>query len=282
MIGLFPIPLVGRSLTFEYTSVLGEPRIHRVTGPLGLEILYAYDEYANLVGVTRGTRVEQYEYSTEQVVDRHNLTAYVDPNLHRTEYVYFPDGALFPGEQGDEWAQGKHEFVKEVRRGGGSAGEERDGVFVRRDGFLVDGGAADDDDGHGRSEETEYVLNADGSPLTITEPGSVVTTMVWSSTDIVKLQERDANGRETDYEYDGNANLTNALQAHDRSAEATRAERPLRARKHSPAGHIVDSVLPSCRPNELPQVARPAAEPSACSRSRRRSRGGEPRARDHG
>jgi YD repeat-containing protein len=154
----------GRSLYFEYTSVLGEPRINLVTGPLGLEIQYEYDAYANLVGMTRGTRVESYEYSTEQVVDRHNLTAYVDPNGNRTEYVYFPDGVLFPGEQGDEWAQGKHEFVKEVHEGAG-APEESVTAFVYDATDFSTTGELRTTVTDGRSEETEYVLNADGSPL---------------------------------------------------------------------------------------------------------------------
>ncbi len=59
-----------------------------------------------------------------------------------------------------------------------------------------------------RGNQTLYKLNPTGSPVRIEEPLGVVTEMEWSPTDIFKTKETDANGRVTDFEYDGNGNLT--------------------------------------------------------------------------
>jgi len=65
----------GRSLFFTYKSVRGFPRVTKVTGPLGLLITYEYDQFANLVKVTRDERVEGYAYTVGHPLDRHNLVA---------------------------------------------------------------------------------------------------------------------------------------------------------------------------------------------------------------
>jgi RHS repeat-associated protein len=197
----------GRSLFFEYTDVLGEPRISKITGPLDLEILYEYDEFGNLVRATRGERVESYEYSVSDIEDRYNLTATVDPNGRRTEYVYFEDGDVFPGEGGEEGGQGKHEYVKEVREGVGTP-ELSITKFLYDVTDVSSTGRVRTVVTDGRNNPTEYFLNLQGSPVEIRESGNVVTTMVWSTTDIYKVQETNALGRVTDFEYDGNANLT--------------------------------------------------------------------------
>jgi YD repeat-containing protein len=59
----------------------------------------------------------------------------------------------------------------------------------------------------GRGNDTVYTLNLNGSPLRIQEPLGVVTEMEWSPSDIFKTRETDAEGRVTDFEYDGDANL---------------------------------------------------------------------------
>ena len=204
---IFAGDVVGRSLFFEYVDVLGEPRISKITGPLGLELLYAYDEWANLTRVARAERVEIYEYSISQDLDRHNLTATVDSNDRRTDYVYYEDGDLFLGETGAVETRGKFEWVKEVHEAVGHP-EEAVTAFLydvtdfsatqRLKTVVTDA----------RANDTEYLLNKDGSPVQITEPGNVVTVMEWASDDIMKLQETDALNRVTLFEYDANANLT--------------------------------------------------------------------------
>jgi YD repeat-containing protein len=206
---LFAGGVPGRSLVFEYTAteILGERRIRRITGPLGLEILYDYDEWANLIQVTRDVRVERYEYTVDQILDRHNLSAYVDPNGHRTEYVYFEDGDLFPGEVPDATLRGKYEFVKEVHEAMGLPEVAVTGFLYDATNYAVTGQlrtVVTD----ARANATEYLLNENGSPERITEPGGVVTEMTWAADDIYKTSETDANQRVTLFEYDSRANLT--------------------------------------------------------------------------
>ena len=53
-----------------------------------------------------------------------------------------------------------------------------------------------------------YLLNGNGSPLEIREPLGRRTEMRWATDDIFKTWERDALGRETEFEYDDRGNLT--------------------------------------------------------------------------
>ncbi|MGH9336002.1 MAG: hypothetical protein ACRD21_19880, partial [Vicinamibacteria bacterium] len=194
----------GRSLSFLYTTVRGEPRIQRVEGPLDLEIAYGYDEWGNLVKASRGERIESYAYSADNPLDRHNLVAYTDPNGNVTRYEYFRDGDTFPGETSDPLALGggKFEWVKRVHEPEGAVTELGYDFTEINDGFFKT--TVTD----GRGNATRYRLNLNGSPVRIEEPGGATTEMVWSLVDIFKLQETDARGRVTEFEYDGNANLT--------------------------------------------------------------------------
>ena len=88
----------GRSLSFQYERILGEPRLKQVDGPLGLIVTYDYDEHANLIKATRDERIEVYDYDVANLDDRHNLTYYTDPNGNRTRYVYYTEADTFPGE----------------------------------------------------------------------------------------------------------------------------------------------------------------------------------------
>ena len=193
----------GRVLTFDYENVRGVPRVRRITGPLGLEVTYEYDSFANLIKVTRDERVEEYEYSIGNVRDRHNLTAATDPNGNRTLYIHFEDDDVFPGESGEGlFVQDKFEWVKEVREPEGvttSFVYDRTRVVTDQE-FISRGTDA-------RGNVTTYTLNGNGSPLEINEPGDIITKMEWAVDDITKLKETDANGRVTRFEYDTNANL---------------------------------------------------------------------------
>jgi YD repeat-containing protein len=198
----------GRSLHFEYIDVLGFPRVERITGPLSLEILYEYDAFANLERVTRDERVETYEYSLDKD-DRHNLVAMTDANGNRTEYVYYGEGEVFPGEQTDELGQGRFEWVKEVREPEGTTTS-----FVYDLTDLIATGFFKTFVTDARGNVTEYQLNRNGSPELIVEPGPmgpIVTEMEWAVDDITKIEEIDANGRRTRFVYDDNANLTREI-----------------------------------------------------------------------
>ena len=211
----------GRSLYFSYTDepIRGERRIETVTGPMNLLIGYEYDAFANLVEVTRSIKVERYEYTVPALppgetsypldmianLDLHNMTAVIDANGNRTEYVYYTEDDEFPGE-GDYLSYGKFEWVKEVREAVGQP-ELATTSFVYDLTELASTGRFITRVTDPRMNATIYRLNANGSPLEIEEPGGVLTVMEWAADDIYKEKEIDAEGRETWFEYDANANL---------------------------------------------------------------------------
>ncbi len=200
----------GRSLGFQYNTVLGEPRVVRITGPMGLEIIYTYDALANLVSVTRAERIQGYEYSVTSTLDRHNLTAYVDPNQNRTEYEYYTEADAFPGETPDPLSVGKHEWVREVREAAGEPAQATTS-FIYDLTEITTTGRFITHVTDPRSNTTIYRLNQNGSPLEIEEPGGILITMEWSSHDIYKTREIDAENRSTRFEYDDRANLTKEI-----------------------------------------------------------------------
>ena len=192
----------GRSLLFEYARVRDEERLKRVTGPLGSEVTYEYDEFANLIRATRDERIEHYDYDVANLLDQHNLTAYTDPNGNTTRYRYYTESDEFPGEIAIDPSQGKYEWVKAV--------DEPEGVTTN---FVYDltritSGEFVTTVTDGRRNDTIYTLNLNGSPLKIEEPDGIITSMTWAADDIFKLSETDANGRTTLFEYDVRANLT--------------------------------------------------------------------------
>ena len=211
----------GRSLQFAYTAepIRGERRIETITGPMSLRIDYEYDEFANLVKVTRATKVERYEYTVPPLppgetsyplemvaeLDLHNLSAVIDANGNRTEYVYYTREDEFPGE-GDALSYGKFEWVKEFREAVGTEVEATTS-FVYDLTELASTGRFTTHVTDPRLKTTIYRLNANGSPLEIEEPGGILTVMEWASDDIYKTQETDAEGRVTVFGYDANANL---------------------------------------------------------------------------
>ena len=192
----------GRSLLLEYVRVRDEERLKRVTGPLGLEVTYEYDEFANLIRATRDERVEEYNYDVANTLDQHNLVTYKDPNGNSTRYRYYQESDEFPGELAADPSQGKYEWVKAV--------DEPEGVTTT---FVYDltritSGEFVTTVTDGRRNDTIYTLNLNGSPLKIEEPGGIITRMTWADADIYKESETDANGRTTLFEYDARANLT--------------------------------------------------------------------------
>ncbi len=199
----------------------GYPRIASAAIPeLRLEASYSYDTFGNLVRVTRrGLNLlgggpdaeateERYEYSTGDVRDRHQLTAAVDANGHRTEFVFFAAAEQFPGEaDGAVSVDDKEEHVRLVRElASQSAPIETRFAYDVREVLSAQHWKTQVTDARGNS--TLYVLNLNGSPVEIDEPLGKTTLMGWAANDITKEWERDANGRETQFGHDANGNLT--------------------------------------------------------------------------
>lgn len=201
----------------------GYPRITSVAIPeLRLEASYSYDDFGNLVRVTRsglnllgaGGRdaeptEDRYEYSTDATRDRHQLLAAVDANGHRTEYVFFSAQDLFPGEASEAASvdpEDKQEHVRIVREFPSPndpietsfAYDMQEVLSLHRWNTTVT---------DGRGSATLYVLNLNGSPLEIREPLGRTTSLRWATSDIHKEWEKDALGRETDFSYDAKGNL---------------------------------------------------------------------------
>ncbi|MGD8895882.1 MAG: transglutaminase domain-containing protein, partial [Acidobacteriota bacterium] len=235
-----------RALTLQYQTVFGFDRIVRAEIPsLALAVEYEYDERGNLTEVTRSgenlpgaegpatdPRVEQYLYLPPRPFDPtappeggtgadpydprrdHQLGTIIDANGSRREFVYFSesdpslpgevDGQL-PAHQGGLWFTSRWELVKEVVEYPAPAVAQRTALTYDGTDFASARWTTTVRDARGN--DTVYLLNGNGSPLEIHEPLGRLTEMRWAEDDIFKTWERDALGRETEFEYDGRGNL---------------------------------------------------------------------------
>jgi RHS repeat-associated protein len=215
-----------RSLHFTYVHVAGLDRVRTVSAMAGatdlrLDVTYDYDAATgSLLAATRTgdnvagqppaePRVERYEYSASDPRDRHQLTAVVDPNGNRTEYVYYTATDPFPGESPTAFVYGKQEFVRQVREfpAPGDLTQVLTTLFAydySQAGSAVYPTTVTDPRGYA----TVYRMNGDGSPTRIEEPLGKATTAVWAPADVLKLSETDPLGRLTEYGYDARGNLT--------------------------------------------------------------------------
>jgi RHS repeat-associated protein len=209
----------GRSLSFTYApfGTVPEPRIVRVDGPLGLQITYDYDSYGNLITATRDVRVEHYEYSTNQAVDRHNLQKVIDPNGNTTEYVYYASADSFPGESPEfQWGREillipqKFELVHRIKEGtGADLTTTTYGFDYSHAGKRV----TVVDDARGTKKTNTMNLRGHLTETIIATPqGDNVTKFRWAYEDGIDdvnlVKKTDANGRVTTYKYDANGNMS--------------------------------------------------------------------------
>ncbi|MBX2997110.1 MAG: Ig-like domain-containing protein [Caldilineaceae bacterium] len=235
----------GRTLEFHYARIYHRQRIVRATAKLvpdgsidaaelNIEVVYAYDEYGNLISATRKSpyagfgyndaRVEQYAYSVEDgdnpneaAPDRHNLIRYTDPAGSVVEYVYHGENDAIPGwtdqpSREQEFIVEKYEYIKEILK--------PEGVVVT---FRYDlsNGQRQVEDPRDEIGATIYTLDSYGAAIRIQEPmdGSSykVTETVWCTADISApecngrrsaqpVKMIDALGRTHIYQYDAQGN----------------------------------------------------------------------------
>jgi RHS repeat-associated protein len=221
-----------RELDISYESKGGFDRVKTIdSGPMNLHLSYSYDDWGNLKTATRkaanlpdgaptqGDRVYGYEYTDSQALDRHNMTAAIDPNGSRTEYVYYPADAHFNEPQ--LTSIDHTQYVKEIHEIVDGSAHPPD---VAPTGFSYDLSAFTFATGFtspwvhttvtdARGHDTKYALNIHGSPLTIVAaagtPNERTTTFEWDTNEKVKSSETDALHRRTEFKHeDHRGNLT--------------------------------------------------------------------------
>jgi RHS repeat-associated protein len=228
----------GRSLVFEYQTIAQEKRIIRIKGwngntggnLLGLEMVYDYDEFGNLIRASRKSpdpqkdlndeRVEIYTYTDTELRDRHNLSSYTDPNGNTIQYVYHTSGDTIPGA--DAFGLSNSEIIKAV--------QEPENATTR---FTYNFSSHRRSVSDPRSEDpqdplppppTVYTLNDYGSTIRVDAPLGRTTVMEWCTDalhpscpdingnpgrDVLMVKKIDAEGQTHLYEYaDGLGNLT--------------------------------------------------------------------------
>jgi RHS repeat-associated protein len=214
----------GRSLSFTYQT-LGQPpekHITRVDGPIGLVLEYTYDEAGNLKSATRGSRIERYHYTVNDVRDRHNLVRVEGPNHETlgptydvTTYQYFASTETVPGETtsydfGDPKViliGSKEDMVKTVTEGAGSsdAAQTRFAYDFRQ--FDTQWITTTTD---GRNIDTVWTIHPRGAVLS-KQTDNITETTRWAFqegiNDVLVTEKKDANGRVTRFDYDGRGNL---------------------------------------------------------------------------
>ncbi|MBI5756419.1 MAG: Ig-like domain-containing protein, partial [Nitrospirae bacterium] len=222
----------GRGLKFYYASSTTTPtgtihfgsipenRLIKVevvdpSGPLGLVIDYDYDRYGNLISVTREDMVEQYDYTTGDARDRHNLKTITDPVSNVTEYVYYANQDIFPGEDSTKlYLPLKYELVKQLIKGAGTPDASIAGFTYDYSNHQTEVVTTIEDPKTGR---TTHHLSPLGNVKKVVDAMDYTTETCWAYEicwsgdsviqDVYVKSEKEPNGRETRFFYDGNANL---------------------------------------------------------------------------
>ena len=209
-----------RSLDVRYRRVYRHDRVASIESSLGHRVEYDYDDYGNLTSVKRsGQNVdggpdaapasESYEYTTENLVDRHQMKAAVGPNEDRTEYAYHGAGDTVAGEVNALLVAGrKDELAKRVTEFANEGPAPLPETKFAYDFTQAPSGTFTTAVTDSRNNPTTYELNGAGSPTRILEPMGKETVITWVPLDILKETETDAEGRITRYGYDNRGNLT--------------------------------------------------------------------------
>ena len=195
---------MGRSLSFTYEtrafSGLGAPGtvMTKVTGPAGLSLSFAYDEFGNLVSSQKASgATETYSYTTGDPARlfRNNMASYANAGGQVTSYGY--TSSLISYNIDTNTFSGPDAKVTSLTAADG--GNTRFAYTPSGDGWqtVIDGPGS----------SATYVLNKYGSPLSITD-GAGNTTMTWADDDVVMTSKTDPNGNTAAYSYDSAGNQT--------------------------------------------------------------------------
>ncbi len=207
----------GRSLSFQYEQNEDAQayRLSRVSSReanIELNFEYSGTEYndseegpkaASLIKFSRDNFVEQYGYALNSGDNLANLTSTTDAVGNVTQYRYMTAAAV-PNALLD-FAKGtrKTDVVASVEYPGETGVSQIEYLFATGNQRQVT-------DLNGNT--TLYTLNEFGNPNIIDEPNDKRTQMVWTidrgDDDVLIAEQRDALGRVTTYEYDGQGNVT--------------------------------------------------------------------------
>lgn len=211
--GLGPV----RTLVFRHAERGGRPRIvsARAWG-LGLGVDFRHDDAGNLLDATRtdreaGLAIDRYRYSTSSPRDPHRLLASTPSGEGTTRYAYAEAAVAGVADAG--------EAVTSVSPPGApSTSFVYDGSRAAQGFFRIDARTGD-------GAPTRYLLNRDGNPLEIDEPGTprrTVTKTAFDPLHVVKTVQEQGNGRRLEYAYDASGNLTLELEKAAKSAPPRR------------------------------------------------------------
>ena len=193
----------GRALNFKYAEQTVElPGVQgkefflaQVSGPGGLELNIAHDQFGNVSSVERNGRKETFRYNTtdKNYRARALMVGSTDPNGNATGYSYNQGDISF--SNGTVKIVLPNSMVTRITTPTGSVGFEFDTNTFRKTTVTDENGNA-----------TQYELNEYGNPLTIKDP-AVTTSMSWASDDVNMLSKTDARGVTTDFTWDKHGNL---------------------------------------------------------------------------
>lgn len=206
---------VGRKCDFSYDTLSGpvtgdRTRMTGMTCSDAVELLFSYHPNGYLKSVTRGTRVETYDYAQENGIPggEYNLVKATDANNNSFSYEYHTTTSL----PLISWNTTKtvkplkaQDVVKSVTYPGS-------GTTPVQANFTYDVTTSNKRTVTDlRGNDTVYTLNYFGNPLKIEEPLGKTTLMTWSidesKPDNVMTSKTDPQLNSTSYEYDPQGNI---------------------------------------------------------------------------
>lgn len=202
----------GRTITFDYQSkrFLSQPNVEEVLAKVsfnGVSVSFSYDDYGNLIEASRsGGRVEKYTYATDtgNPVSRYKLTSYTDANGQVYSYSYQEQPQNY-------FVDATNTAFVTIPFANVLSIEEPE---VGTTNFSYNSANRQTTVTNPRGFSTQYTCNELGSVINTQKPiGS--TSNTWADDDVLMTSSTDANGNQTNYEYDTFGNQTRELMPQD-------------------------------------------------------------------